>query len=305
MNTSSGDQDVTAGPLPDWLLEASLRRPAHELVAVTSLLGTLASAVFCFGLYAVTGHDVAGNLFALALPVVTPLLILPPVTIVLLRLIRMIARTENALRARTSELESEVAERRRAQSELEWLAGTDPLTGAANRRRFMEEAEAVFGHARRSGEHFGVVLFDVDHFKAINDTYGHSYGDEVLRRLAETSRSALREGDVLARIGGEEFALLLPRTRPERLPALAERLRGGVAALDVEPRGAGVAGPRCSVSVGVTSYRTDDESFDVTLRRADDAMYEAKRAGRDRVVVAGPRSASAGERLTAAATAAV
>jgi diguanylate cyclase (GGDEF)-like protein len=166
--------------------------------------------------------------------------------------------------------------------EVQRLATLDGLTGTYNRRHFMELAHLAFESARRFGQPLTAVMLDVDHFKAINDEYGHHVGDQVLRSLAERCRSALRTIDHLGRYGGEEFAILLPgTTRHNAATILAERIRHRVAEEPIHTD----AGPvRVTVSVGVAAMEPATRNPEELFKRADAALYEAKQAGRNRVV---------------------
>ncbi len=164
-----------------------------------------------------------------------------------------------------------------AREELTRLAETDALTGLANRRAFEARLEAEILRARDGGAPLSVVVLDLDHFKEVNDRHGHEEGDRTLRTLAARMRSATRASDVIARIGGEEFAWLLPATGVEGARALADRLRGIIAA---EPFG--VAGTR-TISGGVAELGPTDDGA-ALLRAADARLYTAKSSGRDRVV---------------------
>lgn len=167
--------------------------------------------------------------------------------------------------------------------ELNRLATLDHLTGCANRRHFYALAEAELARSRRYDRPLGLVILDVDHFKAINDRFGHAAGDEMLRALAETLRDELRELDVLGRIGGEEFAVLLPETPRHESVGSAERLRRCLAALCIEYEGHDLT---LTASFGVTAREPVDTNVDSMMRRADRALYEAKAAGRNRTAVA-------------------
>lgn len=160
------------------------------------------------------------------------------------------------------------------------LARHDPLTGTANRRYFFERAEQEFMRSRRYHAPLSITLIDVDHFKQINDQYGHATGDEVLKLLSQKISTLLRENDLLARIGGEEFAILMPSTGLAGAALMAERLR-----LAIAEEASPVAGLMLHLrfSAGVTQLKAQDQSIEDCLRRADEAMYKAKQAGRDRV----------------------
>ena len=160
-------------------------------------------------------------------------------------------------------------------------ASTDPLTGLPNRRYF-DEFCGLLARRRRSGDAVAVLMVDIDRFKVLNDTYGHPVGDEVLKAVAEAIVSAVREEDVPARVGGEEFAVLLRNPGPDVAVEVGERVREAVRALDL--RSIGV--PGVSVSVGVANAHGADEPIPSVVGRADEALYRAKRAGRDRVIAA-------------------
>ncbi|MEQ1659020.1 MAG: diguanylate cyclase, partial [Hylemonella sp.] len=157
------------------------------------------------------------------------------------------------------------------------LARHDPLTGTANRRYFFERAEQEFMRSRRYQTPLSIALIDVDHFKHINDQFGHATGDEVLKLLSGKITALLRESDLLARIGGEEFAILMPSTGLAGAALMAERLRVTIAE-EASP----VAGLMLHLrfSAGVTQLKAQDQSIEDCLRRADEAMYKAKQAGR-------------------------
>lgn len=165
------------------------------------------------------------------------------------------------------------------------MAYLDELTGIANRRRLVDELGYQAGLV--GPDHpVSVIFFDLDHFKAVNDTYGHDLGDQVLRAVARIAGSAVRDGDLPARLGGEEFVVVAPATDHERALGLAERLRRALP-LELE-RGLGV---RLTASFGVTQLGPH-ESSDSVLRRVDELMYRAKVEGRDRVESAGRPSAA-------------
>lgn len=152
-------------------------------------------------------------------------------------------------------------------------ASTDPLTKAMNRRSFMQRVDALVSEPKQ-----GLIMFDIDHFKSINDTYGHDVGDAVLREISQLMRDNIRETDLLARWGGEEFMVLSPGADMERTKALAERLREAVASFDFT----GV--PRQVTSSFGVVVRSSGEDTETYLKRADTALYEAKESGRNRVV---------------------
>ncbi|SFC21287.1 diguanylate cyclase (GGDEF) domain-containing protein [Devosia psychrophila] len=167
------------------------------------------------------------------------------------------------------------------QAALKLAAETDALTGVSNRRSFMTQAELAFANAKAGGTPFTIVMIDIDHFKAINDTHGHSIGDSVLRDVAQACQAALRASDCFARFGGEEFVALLQLTDTAGATAVAEILRKTVAVLAFENR----MPPTVTVSLGVASYLASSESLHDILNEADRQLYAAKAAGRNRVMV--------------------
>jgi diguanylate cyclase (GGDEF)-like protein len=169
-------------------------------------------------------------------------------------------------------------------SQVDYLASTDALTGLNTRRSFFGQAEAVVAMARARNEPLAAIMFDVDHFKKVNDTYGHGVGDDVLAELGERLREALRGRDVVGRYGGEEFAAILPGAA-SAAAEIAERLRRSVAAIAMQTR----IGPiPVAISVGLAYLSPADTGLESLLSRADAALYQAKRAGRNQVVAADP-----------------
>lgn len=161
---------------------------------------------------------------------------------------------------------------------LRLLASTDTLTGALTRRSFKEEAERAKSLALRHGHALSCMLFDLDHFKTINDNYGHSTGDLVLKHSVEACRTTLRKADILGRIGGEEFAIILPYTSLADAMQVAERVRRAIASLSASsPKGS----VQVSASIGVAELDSGAPKIDELLRRADEALYAAKAAGRN------------------------
>ncbi len=170
------------------------------------------------------------------------------------------------------------------EEELRRLAATDVLTGLANRRDFMARGTDEILRARRYNFHVCVLMMDIDHFKKVNDTWGHPAGDDVIRQVASTIRDICRVVDIVGRIGGEEFAVLLSQTDTEGALILAERLRETVAGRAVSLAGGQTLG--VSISIGVAAMTQEDGDLSHLLARADAALYEAKQLGRNRVSLA-------------------
>ena len=175
----------------------------------------------------------------------------------------------------------DITEQKRLEDELARNAVTDHLTGAYNRKRFDEEIEKTLARRRRNGVLSALIMLDIDHFKPVNDTYGHDVGDDVLVTLTQLIQSNLRVPDLLARWGGEEFVIILPDTDMLEARHLAERLRSLIANYRFEVI------DQLTVSLGVTTLQPTDDSRSC-LKRLDDALYQAKFAGRNQVVEAPP-----------------
>lgn len=181
-------------------------------------------------------------------------------------------------------LAHEIAERKLLEERLWLLANTDPLTGALNRRRFLELLE---GPARRSSGRprtLAVLMLDLDHFKKINDRFGHMAGDEALKHFTALAKAELRDRDHFARLGGEEFAAILPATTLDAAVTVAERIRVATENARFADEN-GVMVP-LSVSIGVTELRSEDDRPLAVLNRADKALYLTKESGRNRVAKA-------------------
>jgi diguanylate cyclase (GGDEF)-like protein len=175
--------------------------------------------------------------------------------------------------------------RDRALAELSRLSVTDQLTAALNRRGFLNRAVPSIALARRSGQPSAVIMFDIDRFKAINDDYGHAAGDDVLRGLVSVLSAGMRPGDLLGRLGGEEFAVFLHDAAGATAVSIAQRLCDQVRTGVAHPAGAGGV---VTVSGGVAPVPADFEpeaALSLALTSADEALYAAKRGGRDRIVV--------------------
>jgi len=174
-------------------------------------------------------------------------------------------------------------EHRRAKLALEALSRVDPLTELGNRRDFFDRAERELARSCRLNEPLALMILDLDHFKRINDQRGHLAGDEVLRHFSGLCRQGLRTADIAGRLGGEEFAVLMPATDEATAKVVAERMRGAMETnVAITPEGDPVA---CTVSIGITTRATDTASVRDLLRKADAALYDAKRNGRNQARV--------------------
>ncbi|MGY6564414.1 MAG: GGDEF domain-containing protein [Halomonadaceae bacterium] len=176
----------------------------------------------------------------------------------------------------------DITEQKRLELRLRQLSRTDELTGLFNRRYFMQRLLQELARYRRYGRPTSVVLFDFDHFKRINDTHGHPAGDQVLVKVSKLLRERLRTNDIPARLGGEEFALLLPETDLEEAVGVAEKVRQMV----LEQEFTSEEGHRfeASITCGVSAFHGTEETVEAILHRADQNLYQGKRTGRNRVI---------------------
>ncbi|TCS61315.1 sensor domain-containing diguanylate cyclase [Varunaivibrio sulfuroxidans] len=176
----------------------------------------------------------------------------------------------------------DVTEHKQREKDLIVLANTDGLTGIKNRRSLLHDGEREFRRAQRVGRPLSVMIFDLDHFKRINDTYGHGVGDRVLQAFVSSVQKNLRDIDIFGRIGGEEFAVVLPETTGDNAVAVAERIRSTVAEAPLSIDGDIV---KFTVSIGIDDRTGENSGFEGMLARADEALYAAKKAGRNRTEV--------------------
>jgi len=190
------------------------------------------------------------------------------------------AATAAGMERRYALIVRDITDKREAAEDLRRATIMDHLTGIANRRAFFDAAARELERWRRAPRPVSLLLIDADHFKNVNDRYGHAAGDAVLRSLATTLSGCAREIDVVARLGGEEFVVLLPSTDTAGATTVAERIRAAVAASAVEVNGNLI---RCTVSIGISSMERDITGLDALIERADKALYVAKAAGRNRV----------------------
>ncbi|MUG91549.1 diguanylate cyclase [Scytonema sp. UIC 10036] len=190
-------------------------------------------------------------------------------------------RTHLELKYAREELKKLLHQQKELIQELERLAHTDSLTGVWNRRYLFTLVDQEFNRSLRYHRPFAVLMIDIDHFKKINDTYGHTIGDEVLIVMAQTVLNCLRSVDFFGRIGGEEFMAFLPETDIDAAVATSERIRKTFEKLVISAQGQLVS---ITLSIGVATHKLGDETVNVIIQRADKALYQAKNLGRNQVV---------------------
>ena len=173
-----------------------------------------------------------------------------------------------------------ITQRKVMEDELKRLATTDPLTGLSNRRAFFADADRIRKQSLRYDHPYSAMMLDIDHFKSINDNYGHDIGDDVLKVTAAEMKKQLRDIDLLGRLGGEEFAIVMPETDLTGAIVVAERIRAVIEALAVETE----QGQVCfTISIGVTMLSDAEESNNELMKQADELLYRAKQNGRNRI----------------------
>jgi len=244
------------------MLKAALKRFGLLPVVVAGTIGSIAlSAAIAAAVHAALGVEMSGLAWTVTLA--CPALIAPTMSWWSFALVLKVDRAHEQLRLQST---------------------LDDLTGLHNRRYFMDKLRDEIERAQRDGTPFAVAVIDVDDFKRVNDEHGHLSGDETLRQLTRTCAPLVREVDTLARIGGEEFALLLPATTAAEAERVVERLRFGVAAARVRlgERSLGI-----TVSIGLTSPGPNARDVNGVLHEADAALYSAKRQGKNRLVAHG------------------
>ncbi|WP_101049843.1 sensor domain-containing diguanylate cyclase [Macromonas nakdongensis] len=290
--TASGDKGRLMGHVVmEFTLESLLRQKQDVLlwsVAVTVLALLLAAVVATFiassvtgplqHISAVVGRIAQGDLSARA--DVEQVGVMEPLAVGVNAMAERVALNQGELQAQVHEATQEL---RRQKEAAEMAARIDPLTGVFSRRAFTEAAETEMQRALRYGLPLSLIMIDLDHFKAVNDTYGHAMGDAVLASFARTIAQEVREVDVIGRMGGEEFVVLLPSTEVTEAVRVAERMRLAVASGELQAYGDSL---RYTASFGVAAFDPRELSLNRFMDRADAALYEAKRAGRNRVELA-------------------
>lgn len=199
-----------------------------------------------------------------------------------LKEVKRVRSAETEMQLRLRETHEEMTHLRDKLNDVKEQALIDGLTGIHNRRAFDTTLNDLILEARESGQPLSLLLIDIDHFKAVNDTHGHLVGDQVLRHVAKTLKNNFKGRDLIARYGGEEFAALLPQTALSSALALAEELRAGVDSGTLIKRDTNQSIGRITVSIGAAMLRPDDNA-DRLIRRADQALYRAKQGGRNQV----------------------
>lgn len=281
---------------PSWLGSPSLLLPLLAWFAVRFGLhgATLAAGLIALMSAAGTtqgrGHFVdASSQASMVLAVQEYLLVVVFLALFLGTAFRQLTWAMGALTKERQSLEARVQERTReleeARAEAERLSLTDALTGLNNRRAFFQLGKLIEEQSRRTGRSYSIIMLDIDHFKSVNDTYGHAVGDLSLQKVAQQIVEIARSADIVGRIGGEEFAICLPETTIEESNVLAERLRSALSTL-VIPLAAAQLKLTCSFGVACCMSHPE-ETLENVLMRADKALYQAKEKGRDQVIVHG------------------
>jgi diguanylate cyclase (GGDEF)-like protein len=277
---SLGAVTLTWG-LGGWLIMPA-HSPIHQAIVYFFLMGVAGGAVATYSAHAVAA---AVAICALMLPATVGFAVQNALELRIMGVggaIYLVAALRSTrgfgfFLRRTLQLSYEL---QHAYARVREQAHTDDLTGLANRRAFVEIGTAAVDQARRYHRPLALLMMDIDHFKKINDTFGHALGDAALRAAAEALRQAARRADTAGRLGGEEFALLLPETTIDRARVVAERIRRDVEALTVQHGNTPI---RFTCSIGVAELTPDVNDLDGLLRGADEALYRAKAEGRNRV----------------------
>jgi len=191
--------------------------------------------------------------------------------------------TNKALEDRLMLSKSEISNLQQSLEAIRAESLTDPLTGLGNRKYFDRSIEMAVQTALASGEPLSLLMFDIDHFKSFNDSYGHLTGDQVLRLVAMSLKQTIKGQDITARYGGEEFAVVLPNTALRQALTVADHIRRAVMAKELKKKSTGEILGRVTISVGVSMLKPDDDT-DSLIERADACLYAAKRNGRNRVI---------------------
>jgi diguanylate cyclase len=201
----------------------------------------------------------------------------------LLHATRQMRDTNKALEERLTLSKTEISSLQQSLEAIRAESLTDPLTGLGNRKYFDRSIEIAVQNAMASGEPLSLLMFDIDHFKSFNDSYGHLTGDQVLRLVGMSLKQTIKGQDITARYGGEEFAVVLPNTALRQALTVADHIRRAVMSKELKKKSTGEILGRVTISVGVSMLKPGDDT-DSLIERADACLYAAKRAGRNRVV---------------------
>jgi diguanylate cyclase len=196
---------------------------------------------------------------------------------------REMRETNKALRDRLRLSKSEISDLQQSLEAIRAESLTDPLTGLGNRKYFDRSIDVAVENALASGEPLSLLMFDIDHFKSFNDSYGHLTGDQVLRLVGMSLKQTIKGQDITARYGGEEFAVVLPNTALRQALTVADHIRRAVMAKELKKKSTGEILGRVTISVGVSMLKPDDDT-DSLIERADACLYAAKRNGRNRAI---------------------
>ena len=201
----------------------------------------------------------------------------------LLKSTREMQETNKALESRLALSKTEIANLQHSLEAIRAESLTDPLTGLGNRKYFDRSIEMAVRTAQATGEPLSLLMFDIDHFKSFNDSYGHLTGDQVLRLVAQSLKQTIKGQDITARYGGEEFVVVLPATALRQALTVADHIRRAVMAKELKKKSTGEILGRVTISVGVSMLKPEDTT-DSLIERADACLYAAKRNGRNRAI---------------------
>jgi diguanylate cyclase len=208
---------------------------------------------------------------------------LKPIVELLVKSTREMRETNKVLEDRLTLSKTEINDLQHSLEAIRAESLTDPLTGLGNRKYFDRSIEVAVQEALESGEPLSLLMFDIDHFKSFNDSYGHLTGDQVLRLVGLSMKQTIKGQDITARYGGEEFAVLLPNTALRQALTVADHIRRAVMAKELKKKSTGEILGRVTISVGVSMLKPGDDT-DALIERADACLYAAKRNGRNRVI---------------------
>ncbi|MBI3073872.1 MAG: GGDEF domain-containing protein [Deltaproteobacteria bacterium] len=248
-----------------------------------ALGGVVISVALCYAVYGLTHYDLTGRPVAVWAPFLVPLAVGIPLARPIVALVVRLSLLTDGLRETEERLVQESHTRRSVEEKLRNAAITDDLTNVYNRRHFFDLLRSEIARAVRYARPLSVAILDVDHFKHVNDRFGHAAGDSALRAVVETCRPLAEHAITIARYGGEEFVLLFPEADELAAVTRSNDLRLAIASTSVRVHNEEI---RLTASFGVASLTRADETADRLLARADSALYRAKRAGRNRVDVA-------------------